>query len=128
MSASERWSRTTAGARNLWAAHQRIFLYLSVVLLSVISALRLPRAFAALLWSPTFGHAIDTKIFHMLVHGWFASLPVYKSFNFAVHPPATYAILWPFFGAPDLPFEVVRKVGGNFYVDVARSVEDVFRL
>jgi len=30
--------------------------------------------------------------------------------------------LRPFFGAPDLPFEIVREVGGNFYTDVFRSL------
>ena len=102
MSASERWSRIAAGARQLWATHQRTLLYLSVALLSVIAALRLPRAFADLLWSPVFGHAIDAKIPHLLVRRWFASIPVYNDLSFAVHPPATYAMLWPFFGWLDL--------------------------
>jgi len=30
--------------------------------------------------------------------------------------------LRPFFGAPGLPFEVVREIGGNFYTDVFRSM------
>ena len=33
--------------------------------------------------------------------------------------------LRPFFGKPGLPFEFARQIGGNFYVDVARSIGDV---
>lgn len=32
----------------------------------------------------------------------------------------------PFFGAPGLPFEIVREVGGNFYVNVIDAVREVF--
>ncbi|MCH7945296.1 MAG: actin-binding WH2 domain-containing protein, partial [Armatimonadetes bacterium] len=32
----------------------------------------------------------------------------------------------PFFGAPDLPFEIVREIGGNFYVNVIDAVRGVF--
>ena len=35
--------------------------------------------------------------------------------------------LRPFFGAPDMPFELVRKLGGNFYVDVFKSVSRLFK-
>jgi hypothetical protein len=35
--------------------------------------------------------------------------------------------LRPFFGAPGLPFEIVREVGGNFYTDVGRSVRHLLR-
>ncbi|MBL8816304.1 MAG: hypothetical protein JNL58_09755 [Planctomyces sp.] len=34
--------------------------------------------------------------------------------------------LRPFFGAPDLPFEFVREIGGNFYTDIFRSVGHMF--
>ena len=34
--------------------------------------------------------------------------------------------LRPFFGAPHLPFEVVREVHGNFYTDVYRSAQELF--
>lgn len=33
--------------------------------------------------------------------------------------------LRPFFGAPGLPFEIVRQIGGNFYTDVFRSMGDL---
>jgi len=34
--------------------------------------------------------------------------------------------LRPFFGAPELPFEVVREIGGNFYTDLFRSLGHLF--
>ncbi|MEN3332189.1 MAG: hypothetical protein V7641_1554 [Blastocatellia bacterium] len=34
--------------------------------------------------------------------------------------------LRPFFGAPGLPFEIVREIGGNFYTDVFNSVGHLF--
>jgi flagellar biosynthesis protein FliQ len=33
--------------------------------------------------------------------------------------------LRPFFGAPNLPFELIREVGGNFYLDILRSIGHV---
>lgn len=36
--------------------------------------------------------------------------------------------LRPFFGAPNMPFELIRKLGGNFYVDVCRSFFHLFNL
>jgi len=33
--------------------------------------------------------------------------------------------LRPFFGAPELPFELFREMGGNFYGDVLRSVGEI---
>ncbi len=33
--------------------------------------------------------------------------------------------LRPFFGAPDLPFEIFRDLGGNFYVNVLQSMGEI---
>jgi len=33
--------------------------------------------------------------------------------------------LRPFFGAPELPFELFRQMGGNFYSDVLRSIGEI---
>lgn len=35
--------------------------------------------------------------------------------------------LRPFFGSPGLPFEVVRQVGGNFYLDILHSLGQLMR-
>lgn len=33
--------------------------------------------------------------------------------------------LRPFFGAPDMPFEILRELGGNFYTDILRSIQHI---
>ena len=42
--------------------------------------------------------AVDLKLLHRLVHDWFAGRPVYRELSSAVHPPATYVLLWPLLG------------------------------
>jgi len=42
--------------------------------------------------------AIDLKLFHSQVQGWFAGQPIYKLMGYAMFPPASYAILWPALG------------------------------
>jgi hypothetical protein len=96
MFATEIWNRIAAHARERWARHHRPVLWFSIVLMSVIAARRLARAVTALLAGETVGDT--TNIFHVLIHRWFAALPVYSELGTAVHPPATYVILWPFFG------------------------------
>ncbi len=96
MFATEKGYRIAAQARERWARHHRLVLWFSVVLMSAISARRLARAVTALLAGQTEGDT--TNILHELIHRWFAALPVYSELPRAVHPPATYAILWPFFG------------------------------
>lgn len=34
--------------------------------------------------------------------------------------------LRPFFGSPSMKFEIFRKIDGNFYVDIARTLESLF--
>src|SRR4051794_12439559 len=61
-----------------------------------MSALRMFKAFAVVIQGTWPGDVVN--IFHDLIPRWFAALPVYSYSEFAVHPPATYAILWPLFG------------------------------
>lgn len=35
--------------------------------------------------------------------------------------------LRPFFGAPDHTFQIFRKMGGNFYIDVLDSIKELLR-
>jgi len=51
-----------------------------------------------LLWQQGYWGAIDLRTYHGLIHDWFAGRPVYREVRNAVHPPATYVILWPFLG------------------------------
>ena len=98
MPVRERWHRIAADIRERWSRQGQTILYLSVVFLSVISALRLAKAFSVLLWGTGPDDAIDLKLRHLEVHRWFASMPVYSKLHFAVYPPATYPILWPVLG------------------------------
>lgn len=34
--------------------------------------------------------------------------------------------LRPFVGSPDEPFQIFRKIEGNFYVDIVRAIGDLF--
>ena len=34
--------------------------------------------------------------------------------------------LRPFFGAPDLPFQIVREMSGNFFTDVVRAIHGIY--
>ena len=91
-----RWNRIGAPALKVWARRRRMILSVSVVLMCALAARRLATAIYDFLHGVAFG---DTpSIFHSLIRDWLASLPVYDSSEFAVHPPATYVMLWPFFG------------------------------
>lgn len=98
MAVGERWHRIAAVGRERWNRHHQFLLCLSVVFLCAIAALRLAKAFPVLLWGVGPGDAIDLRQRHLEVHRWFASMPVYSEFHFAVYPPATYLMLWPVLG------------------------------
>ena len=99
MLVKDRSNQIAVTARVWWARYHRTLLWLSVILMSAIVPLRLGEAFSKLILGTNIGDT--TKIFHLLIPKWFASIPVY-SIRFAVHPPATYVILWPFFGWPEI--------------------------
>jgi hypothetical protein len=98
MSCGEKWHAIAAGAREKWTRRQRVILGAWVASVAIVTCIRLAKALPPLLWSATRSDAVDAKIFHKLVNGWFASRPVYSDLATAVHPPATYVMLWPFFG------------------------------
>jgi hypothetical protein len=96
MSLEKRWNQIAGEVREQWTRHRQTALWCSVVVLALVSARRLIAASRELILGLALG---DTpKIFHLLVRRWFASMPVYSESSFAVHPPASYVILWPFFG------------------------------
>ncbi|MFL5494452.1 MAG: glycosyltransferase family 87 protein [Gemmatimonadales bacterium] len=76
----------------------------AIGIMAVASLVWLSYQFWRLLWgsapiwhtSPT--GAVDLKLLHRLVHEWFAGRPVYRELSSAVHPPATYVLLWPMLG------------------------------
>ncbi len=96
-----------AGIRMWWARHGRGVLLVSVILMAVAASIWLGYEFYRLFWQPDrigsrsiHPGAIDLKNLHSLVTRWFQGIPVYtgEKGGIAVHPPATYAILWPIYG------------------------------
>ena len=81
-----------------WAAHKARLLLLACVVLGLLAALKLGDEFRRLLFEPSHNGAIDTRNFHLLVRGWFDGRPLYEELTAAVHPPATYVLLWPLLG------------------------------
>jgi len=84
--------------RSWWAVHGTTLLRFVVALMTILALLKLGDEFRRLLWESGHSGAIDLRIFHDLVRRWFAGQPIYSELENAVHPPATYAILWPFVG------------------------------
>jgi Glycosyltransferase family 87 len=93
------WARQgTSTLRNWWVDHNETVLRVAVLLMLVAALVWLGYQFWRLLWQPGPWGAVDLRILHELVHGWFAGRPVYSEVSDAIHPPATYAILWPLLG------------------------------
>jgi hypothetical protein len=100
MSPSERWKAIAAEARLRWQRHARTVLWIVAGLMLLLAARRLTHASGTLVR----GSLPDVvNLLHPLIHRWFSGFLVYRETNFAVHLPATYAILWPFFGWLDIP-------------------------
>jgi Glycosyltransferase family 87 len=105
----KRWGKTIAPSlRVWWAGHGVMLMRAAIVIMAIASLVWLGYQFWRLLWgsapiwhtSPT--GAVDLKILHRLVHEWFAGRPVYRELPNAVHPPATYVLLWPMLGWLDV--------------------------
>ena len=88
--------------RDWWTNHRTSLLVVAIGIMTILAILRLKIEFYRLLWEPSQNGAIDLKILHTLVHQWFAGQPVYEMLQSAVHPPITYAMLWPFLGWLDV--------------------------
>jgi hypothetical protein len=104
-----RWSETIAPSLRKWhAGHGATLMRAAIVIMAIAALVWLGYQFWRLLWgsapiwptSPT--GAVDLKLLHRLVHEWFAGRPVYRELASAVHPPATYLLLWPLMGWLDV--------------------------
>lgn len=84
----------------------KAFLSLAVVVMIIAGGRRWGHDFMRLVWHPSPYGAVDLKLLYDLVQGWFSGEPIYTEMADAVHPPATYLLLWPFLGW--LPFTAVR--------------------
>jgi len=84
--------------REWWTVHRTRALCIAVVLTVLAALLEMGKGFFRLLLDQSFTGAIDLRLRHSEVHGWFAGRPVYEKISSAVYPPASYAILWPLLG------------------------------
>jgi hypothetical protein len=90
-----------ADFRNWWAERQDRFLGVAVSLMLMAALVWLGYQFWRLLGQTGWWGAVDLRILHGLVHEWFGGRPVYSDSPDAIHPPATYALLWPLLGWPE---------------------------
>lgn len=86
----------------MWVRHGAGGLRLMVGLMATLASVWMGYQFWRLLWQQGYWGAIDLKTFHRLVQSWFAGASIYTHVKTAVHPPATYLILWPLVGWLDL--------------------------
>lgn len=94
---------TTVTLRNWWMKISNIVLRLAVTLMSVLALVWLGYQFWRLLseadpiWASSPVGAVDLKMRHEEVHGWFAGIPVYGGPNTG-YPPASFVLFWPLLG------------------------------
>ena len=84
--------------RSWWGRHRETILCLAIACMAVFALEMLGGGFQQLIWKQGRDGAIDLKIFHDLVHRWFAGRPVYSEMEKATYPPASHAIFWPLVG------------------------------
>jgi len=93
----------------LVAEHRASLLRMSVLVLAAAAAGWLGYQGWRLLLLQGYWGAIDLGNYHRLVADWFEGRPIYLD-RTAVHPPATYLLMWPFVGW--LSFEKARWLWG----------------
>jgi len=97
-SLAARRGTTTSATRMWWTSHGTTVLRLACAAMSLLAVLKLGDEFRRLLLDPGYNGAVDTRILNQLIREWFQGIPVYEEHVPAVHPPATYVILWPLLG------------------------------
>ena len=94
-----RWATCSAADfRQWWAERQDRLLGIAAALMLVAALVWLTYEFWRLLWQTGWWGAVDLRTLHGLVREWFGGRPVYSTSPDAIHPPATYALLWPLLG------------------------------
>ncbi len=81
-----------------WSRYHRAILWTAILLVTLLGSVRLFNEWRRLLVSSESVGAIDLLLRHGEIPRWFAGLPVYTSTAHAGYPPASYALLFPFFG------------------------------
>ena len=98
--------RSSAAVRRLWAQWGQRGTTAAVVAMTLAVIPLVGHAIWRLVLDPSETAAFDLGLRVQVVHGFFAGDPVYKEINFAVYPPASQMLLWPFVGWVD--FSVAR--------------------
>ncbi|HTM10491.1 MAG TPA: glycosyltransferase 87 family protein [Verrucomicrobiae bacterium] len=91
-----RWNSIAADVRSFWSRRGISIVRLAAVVICFAAIVRLYKGVRDLLEGTSQGNIPD--VFTDLIPRWFAGLSVYSYSPLAVHPPATYVMLWPFFG------------------------------
>lgn len=74
---------------------------LAVLLMSGIVPFTLWFGYGRLLFDNRTGGAVDVNIYHRMVSLWLEGVPVYRVYDQAAYPPASFPILWLFLGGLD---------------------------
>jgi hypothetical protein len=86
-----------AAVRRWWTERKDRLFRIAISLMFIAALLWLGYQFWRLLGQTQFG-ALDLRLLHRLVRDWFAGRPIYSFARDAIHPPATYVLLWPLLG------------------------------
>jgi hypothetical protein len=73
-------------------------MHAGIALMAMLSALKLGTEYWRLFADPGIDGARDLTVYHEWTRAWVAGARVYDGHIPAEYPPATYLILWPFFG------------------------------
>ena len=85
---------------------RRRLLWYAIGALALMAAVRLGYHSWRLLLDPGFEGAIDLRGLQTFVVSWYEGRPTYRIYQWATHPPATLAAMWPLTGW--LPFAAAR--------------------
>jgi hypothetical protein len=83
---------------SFWDRYRPDLITTIVVILAVLATVKLSTEFHRLIWETGQFGAVDLKLRHLEVQRWFDGEPVYSQLPYAVYPPASQLLLWPFLG------------------------------
>lgn len=81
-----------------WSRYHRAILWSAILFVTLLGGIRFFNEWRRLLFNPDRVGAIDLLLRHGEIQRWFAGLPVYTGPAHAGYPPASYVLLFPFFG------------------------------
>jgi hypothetical protein len=84
-----------------WTRYSSTLLYLAIGLALLSVALRFFPELYRLLFVTEHSGAVDLRLRYGEIQRWFVGLPVYTDPSHAGYPPASYVLLYPFFGLLD---------------------------